>query len=619
MFDINKIRNDFPILKQKVNDNPAQVSRLGEIEKLSLDWDKNAANLQIDKRNQVNAGDEATKTFKKLQARIVGKNIFDRFRAELAKIDGRFRRAGNQAGRFLTQAILLDMVNQETGQRGFLLSGKEESLEPYKNGQRDFSDHVAELKRLINRGEGSGVLISDVNQLVKLTADWRAQAANPEIEARRKMNTVGASMDDLIALVSQKKGKTYMDGLRAKIAEFIGIEQRLMDERKANAETASKRGKFLALWGTIFAIGLGIAVIILITRALMGQLGGEPAVVVDMARKIAKGDLTMQVESGRRIGLYGAMQEMLGKLKEIVNNVRTASENVASGSEELSASAQSLSQGATEQASAAEEVSSSIEEMSANIQQNTDNAQQTEKISNKSADDAKESGESVSQAVIAMNDIAAKISIIQEIARQTNLLALNAAIEAARAGEHGKGFAVVASEVRKLAERSQNAAEEITDLAKNSTVVAEKAGEMLTALVPDIGKTADLVSEITASSIEQNQGAGQISKAITELDKVVQQNAGSSEEMAATAEQLSSQAQELQAAISFFTIEQSDYRTLAARPTAQKMNAVTAAPKGIAAPKAAAKAIDPAPAGGIKLDMGGSGGSDSEDADFERF
>ena len=153
-----------------------------------------------------------------------------------------------------------------------------------------------------------------------------------------------------------------------------------------------------------------------------------------------------------------------------------------------------------------------------------------------------------------MKEIAAKISIIEEIARQTNLLALNAAIEAARAGEHGKGFAVVATEVRKLAERSQLAAGEINKLSASSVEVAEKAGEMLTRIVPDIQRTAELVSEINAASNEQNAGAEQINKAIQQLDKVIQQNASATEEMASTSEELSSQAEQLQETISFFRI-----------------------------------------------------------------
>ncbi len=359
-----------------------------------------------------------------------------------------------------------------------------------------------------------------------------------------------------------------------------------------------------------------IAILIGIIMAFVIAIGIIKPILkgVEFAKTLSDGDLTAELDIDQKdeVGDLGdAMKSMAENLKRIVYEVQTAADNVASGSEELSASSQSLSQGATEQASAAEEISSSMEEMGANIQQNTDNAQQTEKISSKASSNAKDSGDAVNEATTAMKEITEKINIIQEIARQTNLLALNAAIEAARAGEHGKGFAVVASEVRKLAERSQGAAEEITELAKNSLGVAEKAVEMLEVLVPDIGKTADLVSEITASSTEQNQGAGQIVKAINELDKVVQSNAGASEEMASTAEELSSQAQQLQSSISFFKIG-NDGGYQAARVNVPRQAPVQTQPKKAVSPKPIAPK-----SGGMKLEMGG--GADNEDSDFERF
>jgi methyl-accepting chemotaxis protein len=193
-----------------------------------------------------------------------------------------------------------------------------------------------------------------------------------------------------------------------------------------------------------------------------------------------------------------------------------------------------------------------MEEMVSNIKQNADNAQQTDKIANKSARDAQESGKSVLEAVSAMKEIANKISIIEEIARQTNLLALNAAIEAARAGEQGKGFAVVAAEVRKLAERSQKAAAEINQLSSTTLRVSEKSGEMLDKLVPDIQRTAELVQEISAASKEQDTGAEQINKALQQLEKVIQQNASASEEMASTTEELTGQSDQLVSALGFF-------------------------------------------------------------------
>ena len=211
-----------------------------------------------------------------------------------------------------------------------------------------------------------------------------------------------------------------------------------------------------------------------------------------------------------------------------------------------------------------------MEEMVSNIKQNADNAQQTDKIANKSAKDAQESGKSVLEAVAAMKEIANKISIIEEIARQTNLLALNAAIEAARAGEHGKGFAVVAAEVRKLAERSQKAAGEINQLSATTLKVSEKSGEMLEKLVPDIQRTAELVQEITAASKEQDTGAEQINKALQQLEQVIQQNASASEEMASTTEELTGQSDQLVSALSFFHTGDEEWRPQAAGRAAAK-------------------------------------------------
>jgi methyl-accepting chemotaxis protein len=336
-----------------------------------------------------------------------------------------------------------------------------------------------------------------------------------------------------------------------------------------------------------------------------------------IADQIANGDLTVTPKPLSDKDTLGiSLESMVERLRGVVSDALSAANNVSSGSQELSASSEQLSQGATEQASSAEEASASMEEMASNIKQNADNAAQTEKIARQSAKDAEASGEAVGRAVSAMRTIAEKISIVQEIARQTDLLALNAAVEAARAGEHGKGFAVVASEVRKLAERSQAAASEISALSGTTVSVATEAGEMLTRLVPDIRKTAELISEISAACREQDIGASQINEAIQQLDKVTQQNAGASEEMSGTSEELAAQAEELQTSIAFFRVDHGSRAPAVAQRRPAPVTRTAAKP--VMAPvRKSDNSVNAqqARARGFALDMS-MGGPDADDADF---
>jgi len=436
---------------------------------------------------------------------------------------------------------------------------------------------------------------------------------------KKAREAYGQIIDRVVPLAMADKDAEAMVILKTEGKQAAALVQQELDElgesklkqakltadENTNTATAATRLMIgLAVAGVIIAILFGI----IISRIISNPL--RQGVV--FAQAVASGDLTQTIALDQKdeIGqLAAALNQMVAKLSSIVGEVVSAADNVASGSQELSSTAQQMSQGATEQAASAEEISSSMEEMAASIRQNTDNAMQTEKISIKSAVDAKEGGKAVIETVAAMKEIATKISIIEEIARQTNLLALNAAIEAARAGEHGKGFAVVASEVRKLAERSQSAAGEISGLSSRSVSIAEQAGEMLTKMVPDIQKTAELVQEITASSKEQDTGAEQINKAIQQLDQVIQQNASASEEMASTSEELSSQAEQLQSSISFFDIGNQARRTAAvSRKPVKKVQIAHA--KSVAIAKQ--------PSGGINLQLGNSG-PDHQDDEFEKY
>ena len=311
------------------------------------------------------------------------------------------------------------------------------------------------------------------------------------------------------------------------------------------------------------AIGIVIAIIIAI------RLSYPIIVMSDALDCISNGDLIIKhipIEQREKVNrrkdeigkMSRSLANMLVKLTKMTSDILSAAKQIEDGSSQISSTSQSVSSGASQQAASTEEMSATMEQMAANIRQNADNAAKTQSIASKTASDSKAGGDAVNLALTAVKDIAEKIHIVEDIASQTNLLALNAAIEAARAGDAGRGFAVVASEVRKLAERSQTAAGEISELSTRTLQTAEKAGEMINGVVPSIDETSQLIEEIAVASREQDNGAQQVSKAIIQLDTVVQQNAAASEQMAAMAEELSANARSLVQTISFFQIDDSD-------------------------------------------------------------
>jgi methyl-accepting chemotaxis protein len=336
----------------------------------------------------------------------------------------------------------------------------------------------------------------------------------------------------------------------------VSDNQRQAAESFAESRAAIERARSslitLALLATAVVALLGF----LVARSVLAAIGGEPDLAGSLVRQVADGNLTIDipVREGDNKSILAAMATMKERLHSVLGDVRESAQALASSSEELNAASQTVSQGASEQAASVEETSASMEEISSTVAQNMENATVTEGIATKSARDAEAGESAVQQTVQAMQQIAAKIGIIDDIAYQTNLLALNAAIEAARAGEHGKGFAVVAVEVRKLAERSQVAAQEIGTLAGESVKRAERTGVLFSELLPSITRTASLVQEIAAASREQTGGIGQVNTAISQVSQTSQSNAAASEELAATATDMSQRALQLQEAIAYFQL-----------------------------------------------------------------
>ncbi|HEU0264928.1 MAG TPA: methyl-accepting chemotaxis protein, partial [Geobacterales bacterium] len=317
--------------------------------------------------------------------------------------------------------------------------------------------------------------------------------------------------------------------------------------------------------------------------------------VANLSKEIADGNLTVEArERSAEDVLMRSIGAMVKNLQQIVGNVRVASDAISSATQQIASGNADLSQRTEEQASALEETASSMEELTSTVKQNGENAQQANQLAITANGVANRGGEVIERVVSTMETIADSsrkisdiITVIDGIAFQTNILALNAAVEAARAGEQGRGFAVVAGEVRNLAQRSAAAAKEIKTLINDSVEKVEggnklvgEAGETIKEIMTSVKRVTDIMSEISAASIEQTSGIEQVNNAITQMDEVTQQNAAVVEEAASAAESLEEQVQGLVELVGTFRLADSGsiQKRAAARPVAEERKLATTHP-----------------------------------------
>lgn len=360
---------------------------------------------------------------------------------------------------------------------------------------------------------------------------------------------------------------------RAGVDKTVVASNAMMEQKIRSSDASVTQMLWLMGAALLLSIGGLVAFGLWVRTRIWRAVGGEPADVAAVANAVAQGDLTTQVavEAGDLHSIMAALKDMTGNLGTLVSDVRNSSDSIATGSAQIAAGNADLSQRTEQQASNLEETAASMEEISSTIKQNSDTARQANQLATSASEAAARGGVVVDEVIVTMEGIDASsrkisdiIGVVDGIAFQTNILALNAAVEAARAGEQGRGFAVVASEVRSLAQRSANAAKEIKALIGESVEkvqagsrLVNDAGQSMQDIVTQVRRVTDLIAEISAASIEQTQGIGQIGDAVNELDQVTQQNAALVEESSAAAESLKQQALRLSQAVAVFRVRAS--------------------------------------------------------------
>ncbi len=290
------------------------------------------------------------------------------------------------------------------------------------------------------------------------------------------------------------------------------------------------------------------------TGHLKSNAAGNIQWVLALFLSLAAGTTVLSIAIGRSISRPVA---------DLTEKLSNASHSVSSVASELASASKRLAQGASEQAAAIEETSASLEEVSSMIKQNAGNAGEADQLMLKTKETVARSAQSMEDLARSIEEISKAseetlkiIKTIDEIAFQTNLLALNAAVEAARAGGAGAGFAVVADEVRNLAMRAAEAAKNTTSLIggviekiNRGSSLAQKTEKEFREVAREVEKTGELIGEISAASLEQTHGIEQINTAVSEMDKVVQQNAAGAEESASASSEMNSRAAQVKAIV----------------------------------------------------------------------
>ncbi|MGA2247870.1 MAG: methyl-accepting chemotaxis protein [Verrucomicrobiota bacterium] len=398
-------------------------------------------------------------------------------------------------------------------------------------------------------------LINEVMQAGEAVriAVWRSQAERDPrrlIDAQTNFAVIKAKLDELRPITTQAADLTQIDGCQAAADAY----KKGMTDLQSNWQARDEVGKVrLATGMELLSEAQNTAEDGLTDTT---SAAGRAANLLSSATFIVVVGLAVAMMIGVTMGIFitrGTNRVLNG----VAASLSDGSNQVASAAGQVSASSQTLAEGSSEQASSLEETSSSLEEMASMTKRNADNARKANELA-KQAREAADKGvgdmQTMSSAMaaikVASDDIAKIIKTIDGIAFQTNILALNAAVEAARAGEAGMGFAVVAEEVRNLAQRCAQAAKETAGKIEGAIAkteegvqISSRVAQTLNEIVAKVRQVDELVSEVAGASREQTDGITQINTAVGQMDKVTQSNAATAEESSAAAQELNAQSE----------------------------------------------------------------------------
>ncbi|GFM55755.1 histidine kinase [Pseudomonas cichorii] len=465
-----------------------------------------------------------------------------------------------------TQLALEQLVNIETGMRGFVISSKDSFLEPLIAGEKSFSEKLQSLKKLTADNPDQQRRLALLEETQKR---WINEDIDPIIALRKDLTARDMPDDELDKRITSGADKAKMDSMRATLAEIKGAENQLLEKRSQHMKSSKELALMILIWGGLAAVALSLFLAATLGRSTTARL----QMAIDAATAIANGKLDTAIDTSSHDELPKAFDRMQNRLRETIQQINQAANQLVVAVQQISGASTQLSGAIQEQSTSASMMAATIEELTVSIHHVSENADEAHQIASHSGQQSREGAHVIENTLSSMSGIAKTvqhssaqvadlgqhsehissiIGVIQGIADQTNLLALNAAIEAARAGEQGRGFAVVADEVRLLAQNTGKSTKEIAGMIEKIQAGVRETVETMRNGVEEVnqgvtmaGTAGQAIIEIRDSSSKVLHVVDQISFALREQTAASQDVARSVERSAQMAEQNNQSIQEL--------------------------------------------------------------------------